>query len=184
MLRSRWPIREIYGKKLGIIGYGAIGKRVSEIAKAFGMKVLISRIPARTYSKKEKMTRLSFNEVVRLSDVITIHAPLTPLTQGLISASVIRKIKKGAFLINMSRGGIVDEKALRSALESGHLGGAAADVLTEEPPPRNHVLLGAPNFLLTPHVAWASQEARARLIHEIALNIKAFQRGKRRNRVV
>jgi len=180
-LCAGYPIREINGKTLGIIGYGHIGKRVAQIAKAFGMKVLVARIPGRKYH--DKISRVSFDAMLRESDFVTIHAPLTDLTRNLISEQVMRKMKRSAFLINMARGGIVDEKALRKALESGRLAGAASDVLTVEPPPLNHVLLGAPNFLATPHAVWASLEARRRLVHEVALNIKSFQKGRPRNRV-
>lgn len=179
-----YPIREIWGKTLGILGYGAIGRRVAQAAKAFGMKVLVGRTPGKKYPSASKVRRVSFRRVIRESDFLTIHAPLTKLTRNLIDETVIRKMKPGAFLINMARGGIVDEIALRRALVSGRLAGAAADVLTAEPPPRNHPLLGAPNMLLTPHVAWASVEARRRVVREVAQNIKAFQKGKRRNRVV
>ena len=178
-----FPIREIFGKTLGIVGYGKIGRRVAQAAKVLGMRVLAAEIPGRRYSKKEKARRVTWQSVLRQSDFLTLHAPLTPLTQNLINEKALEKMKRGSFLINMARGGLVDEKALHDALRSGHLAGAAADVLSEEPPPKNHVLLKAPNFLLTPHVAWASREARARLVHEMVLNIKAFQQGKRRNRV-
>lgn len=177
-----FTIREIHGKTLGIIGFGAIGRRVAEIAKAFGMKVLAARIPGRKHGAGER--RVPFEKAVRQSDFLTIHAPLTDLTRGLINARVIRMMKKGAFLINMARGGIVDETALARALRTGHLAGAACDVLTVEPPPRSHVLMKAPNLLMTSHVAWASLEARTRLVHEIAMNIRAFQKGARRNRIV
>ncbi|MDD5216716.1 MAG: D-2-hydroxyacid dehydrogenase [Candidatus Omnitrophica bacterium] len=176
-------ITEIRNKTLGIVGYGAIGQRVAAIARAFGMKVLIGRVPGRTYPMREKIRRVNFDYLVRQSDFISIHAPLTPLTHGLFDGKVLRKMKRGSFLVNMARGGIVEEKALRKVLASGHLAGAATDVLTTEPPPPNHVLLKAPNLLLTPHVAWASREARSRLIHEIALNIEAFQKGRWRHRV-
>ena len=179
-----FPIQEIYGKTLGIVGLGKIGRRVAEVAKAFGMKILTAKIPGRNYRERKNVKRGSFNLVVRQSDFLSLHTPLSSLTQNLIDAKVLRKMKPGAFLINMARGGLVDEKALYRALKSGHLAGAAADVLGEEPPPRNHILLKAPNLLLTPHVAWASREARIRLVQEIALNIRAFQRGQRRNRVV
>ncbi len=178
-----FPIMEVHGKTLGIIGYGDIGKRVAEVARALGMKIAVAQIPGRKYTAKEKSGRLSLDEVLKKSDFVTIHAPLTPLTQDLINKERIRKMKPGAFLINMARGGIVNETALRRALDSKKIAGAASDVLTQEPPPENHILIKAPNLLLTPHVAWASLEARTRLVHEIALNIKAFLGGKKRNRV-
>ncbi len=177
-----FPVREISGKVLGIVGYGKIGRRVAQAAKIFGMKVLVAQIPGRRYSAKEKKGRVSWGNFLRQSDFVTLHAPLTPLTQNLIDAKALGKMKKKSFLINMARGGLVNEKALDDALRSGHLAGAAADVLSEEPPPKNHLLLKVPNFILTPHVAWASREARARLVYEMALNIKAFRQGKRRNR--
>lgn len=179
-----FPIKEVSGKKIGILGYGAIGSGVAKVASALGMKVLISQIPGRVYSEKEKKKRLPFEKVVRESDFLTIHTPLTSLTRDLINAKVLRKMKKGACLINMGRGGIVDEQALAAALKSGHLAGAATDVLSQEPPPSSHVLLNAPRLLMSPHVAWASFEARTRLVEEVAKNIQAFLKGKKRNRVV
>lgn len=178
-----FPIMEVYGKTLGIIGYGAIGKRVGQVARSLGMKVTVAAIPGRKYAAFEKSKRVSLDKVLRESDFVTIHAPLTPLTQDLINRERIRKMKRSAFLINMARGGIVNEIALKAALKSKKIAGAATDVLSQEPPPVEHVLLGAPNLLLTPHVAWASLEARARLVREIALNIKAFLGGRKRNRV-
>lgn len=178
-----FPIKEVYGKKLGIIGYGAIGKTVAKIAQALGMQVMVSRIPGRRYSRKEAAGRYSFEQVIRQSDFVTIHAPLSSLTQNLINMRVLGKMKPGAFLINMARGGIVNEKALLKALRSGHLAGAATDVLTQEPPPKNHPLVGAPHLLMTPHVAWASIEARQRLVREVTMNIDSFLKGKKRNRV-
>ena len=178
-----YPNMEVAGKTLGIVGYGTIGKKVAKMARSFGMKVLVSRIPGRRYAKTDK-SRKTFNAVIQSSDFLSLHAPLSPLTQNLINARVIRKMKKGSFIINMARGGIVNERDLAKALRSGHLGGAACDVLSVEPPPANHVLLKAPNFLMTPHIAWGSRESRKRLVDEIILNIRAFQQGKRRNRVV
>lgn len=179
-----FPLQEIHGKTLGIVGYGRIGKKVAKAARAFGMKILVARLPGRRYPEKGRGARVSLDALFHRSDFISLHAPLTPATRNLISARNLARMKRGSFLINMARGGLVDERALARALESGHLAGAAADVLSQEPPPRNHGLLKAPNFLLTPHIAWASREARTRLIEEIARNIRAFLRGKRRNRVV
>lgn len=176
-------IIEVKGKTLGIVGYGAIGRGVARIARSIGMKVLIARIPERRYSAREGRKRVNFLSVMRRADIVSVHTPLTPFTRDLIDQSVLRRMKRGAFLINMARGGIVNEKALYRALKSGHLRGAATDVLTQEPPPRNHILLKAPHLLMTPHIAWASREARKRLLEEIALNVGAFQKGKRRNRV-
>lgn len=179
-----FPVREIHGKTLGIVGYGRIGRRVAQVARAFGMKVRVARIPGKKYPSKEKIHRTDFKSLISQSDFVTLHVPLLPLTRHLMDGRVLAQMKRGAFLINMARGGLVDERALARSLRSGRLAGAASDVLSQEPPPRNHPLLGAPNLLLTPHIAWASREARERLIHEIALNIKAFQAGRKRNRVV
>lgn len=179
-----FSIREISGKKLGILGYGSIGQGVARAAKALGMEVLISKVPGRKYPKTDKVKRLPFDTVLKQSDFVSIHAPLTPLTRGLFSAETIRKMKKGSFLINTARGGIIEEPALLEALKSGHLAGAAADVLSQEPPPLDHILLGAPNMILTPHAAWASLESRTRVVNEVALNIQSFLQGKKRNRIV
>lgn len=177
-------IREVFGKTLGILGYGAIGKRVARIAKVFGMKVLVGKIPGRNYSPGQDVKRLSLAALAAQVDFLSIHAPLTPLTAGLINWRLLCKMKPSACLINMARGGIVNETDLRRALQSGRIAGAATDVLTQEPPPKGHVLLKAPHLLMTPHVAWASREARTRLVAEIAENMRAFLQGKRRNRVV
>jgi glycerate dehydrogenase len=179
---SDFRVSEIHGKTLGIVGYGAIGSRVAEIARAFGMKVLVAGIPGRKYSAREG--RVPLNRVAAGSDFLTVHAPLSSLTRNLIDARILRKMKKTACVVNMARGGIVDEKALARALKTGRIAGAASDVLTQEPPSANHVLLRVPNMLLTPHVAWASFESRKRLVNEIIMNLEAFLKGEKRNRVV
>ncbi len=179
---SDYPLTEIHGKTLGIVGYGAIGKRVGDVAKMFGMKIMPARIPGRKYSGGAK--HLPLQQVAQKADFLSVHAPLSPLTRNLIDARILRKMKKSACVINMARGGIVDEKALAQALKAGRIAGAASDVLTQEPPPKNHVLLGAPNMLLTPHVAWASLESRTRLASEIYKNLEAFLKGRKRNRVI
>lgn len=173
---------EINGKVLGILGYGTIGRRVASVAKSFGMKVLVGKIPAKSY-KAGNVSRVSFQTLVRQSDFLTLHTPLTPLTRDLINAKVLRTMKKGSCLINMARGGIVNEKALAKVLRSGHLRGAATDVLSQEPPEHGNPLLSSPRMLITPHIAWASREARSRLVEEMAENIRAFKAGRRRNRV-
>lgn len=180
---GNYPISEIAGKTLGIIGYGAIGKKMKQVARAFGMKVLVAKIPGRKYSKKEAAARLPLERVMRQADFVTIHAPLTELTRDLIDRPLLRKMKPAAHLINMARGGIVNEKDFAEALKKKWIAGGATDVLTQEPPPLTHPLIKVPHLLLTPHIAWASLEARKRLMREVELNIEAFLKGKRRNRL-
>lgn len=179
-----FPVMEIRNKVLGIIGYGDIGRRVSAIAEVFGMKVLIGRIPGRKYTLAEEKRRVPLAGLYKACDFISVHAPLTPLTRGLIDADAIGRMKKTAFLINVARGGIINEKALFRALKQKRIAGAATDVLSQEPPPKDHPLIGAPGMIMTPHMAWASIEARRRLVKEVYSNIRAFQAGKKRNRVV
>lgn len=177
-------IHEVHGQTLGLIGYGAIGQRVAEVAKALGMQVLTAKIPGRNYGAKDKTTRIPLKTLLRKSDFVSIHAPLTTLTEGLIGKAEFALMKKSAFLINMARGGIVNESALLEALKKKRIRGAALDVLAKEPPAADCPLLRVPNLLITPHVAWASVEARTRLVQEIAQNIQAFQKGRKRNRIV
>lgn len=176
-----YPFQEIAEKTLGIIGYGTIGRRVAEIGKVFGMKILIAAIPGREYPGRQKRTALP--DFLKRADFISIHAPLTPLTWNLLGEKELKLMKKSAFVVNMARGGIIDEKALSAALRKKWIRGAACDVLTEEPPSSRHPLLRTPNLLLSPHVAWASRESRERLIRETIKNIEAFLKNKKRNRV-
>jgi len=177
-------IQEVCGKTLGLIGYGAIGRRVAVVAKALGMKVLVAKIPGRQYAGQSAAGRVSLNVLLEKSDYVSIHAPLSSLTKDLIGKAQLDKMKKTAFLINMARGGIVNESALVEALTKKKIGGAALDVLAKEPPDSQCELLKAPRVLITPHVAWASIEARKKLVMEIAENIRAFQKGRKRNRIV
>ncbi len=178
------PFFELAGKTLGVVGYGTIGQRVAAVAGSLGMKVLIAKLPGRAYSGKDAKERLPLASVLKASDFLTIHTPLSDLTRDLIGKREIGLMKKSAFLLNMARGGIVNESALAVALKSRKIAGAASDVLTCEPPPRGHVLYNAPNLLLTPHIAWASFEARTRLVQEVASNITSFEKGGKRNRLV
>lgn len=177
------PNMEIKGKTLGLLGFGAIGKKVAKLARAFQMKILIGKIPGKTYSKTETK-RVSFDRLLKQSDFLSIHAPLSPLTRNLISETELNKMKKGAVIINMARGGIVNERALAKALIKGHLAGAALDVLEEEPPSPKNPLFGISNLVLTPHIAWGSLESRQRLVDEMGKNIRAFTRHQKRNRLV
>lgn len=176
------PIREIAGQTLGIVGYGTLGRAVAEVAHAFGMETIV----AKSLSGSNDEGRVSLDELLARSDVVSLHCPLTDATRNLVGARELSRMKRDALLINTARGGIVDEAALADALRRGVIAGAGVDVLTREPPPTDHPLLASdiPNLILTPHVAWASREARQRLANEIAVNITTFLRGEERNRVV
>ena len=175
-----FPIRELNGKTLGIVGYGELGQAVAKVAEAFGMRVVIAEHPGVV----QRGGRVALAELLPQVDVLSLHVPLTPETRGLIGAEELRAMKRGAVLINTARGGIVHEAALAEVLRSGHLGGAGVDVLSEEPPDDNPLLAaGIPNLIVTPHIAWASRESRQRLLNEVAVNIKAFLAGRPRNLV-
>jgi len=176
-----YPIRELSGKRMGIVGHGDIGRAVEKIATAFGMQVLIA---ARDRSDT-RTSRLPLHEMLPLVDVLSVHVPLLAETQDLIGARELTMLRPDAVIINCARGGIVNERALADLLRAGRLGGAGVDVLSEEPPVNGNPLLepGIPNLIVTPHIAWASHEARQRVIHEMADNVAAFRRGQLRNRV-
>lgn len=177
-----YPIRELDGKVLGIVGYGELGRAVAEAARAFGMDV---RIAARPGGEDRRSGRVPLDTLLAEADVLSLHCPLTEHTRNLIGARELGLMKSDALLINAARGGIVDEPALARALRDGAIGGAGVDVLTEEPPRHGNPLLDEDllNLLVTPHVAWASRESRQRLVDEVARNIEAFRRGESRNRV-
>ena len=167
------PFIELTGKTLGIIGMGAIGQRVARIAAAFGMKVIYFSTSGTGHCKE--WPSVSLDTLLRESDAVSIHAPLNERTAGLIGAEELKRMKPSAFLINMGRGGIVDEDALVRAVDNGTIAGAALDVYTEEPLPLEHPLLYSTRmerFRFTPHTAWASVEARGRLVAGIAANIE------------
>ncbi|KEA62042.1 D-3-phosphoglycerate dehydrogenase [Marinobacterium lacunae] len=173
-----YPIVEVEGRTLGIVGHGALGQAVGRLAEALGMRVIVS---ARIGSDDVPEGRVAFGDVVEQADVISLHCPLNDDTRNLFDADVLARMKPGAFLINAARGGIVNEQALSDALRSGHLGGAAVDVLTEEPPRNGNVLFAddIPNLILTPHCAWGSFGARSRIIEQTAENIHAYLDGRR-----
>ena len=192
VLKGRWqeagqfcffdhPIRDLAGSTLGVIGDGVLGKAVADLGKAFGMRVLFS-----DYKGTTGMGPLytPFEQVLRQSDVITLHTPLIPTTRNMIGAAEFAVMERRPLLINTARGGLVDEDALAEALREGRLAGAAFDVATIEPPPKDHVLmrlLETPNFILTPHVAWASREAIQSLADQLVDNVDAFVAGKPKN---
>ena len=165
---------ELYGKTIALVGYGHIGRAVARIAHAFGMRVLAC---TRTPQTDENTTFLPLEEMLPLADIVSVHCPLTPQTECLLNANTLRLCKHGAFLVNTARGAVVDEVALRHALESGQLGGAGIDVLETEPMPTHCPLLGAPNCLITPHVAWAPIATRRRLLRIVEENLRHFQDG-------
>lgn len=174
---SLTPLVELSGLTLGVFGYGAIGKRVVEIAHAFGMNVVI-------HSRTRQAGDARFverDELLARADIVSLHLPLTPETRHLINAPALLRMKPGAILINVARGGLLDERAVRAALDSGHLGALGVDVLSEEPPREDHPLIRAPRTRVTPHHAWASQAARARLLHRTAQNIRGFLAGEPEN---
>ena len=173
------PIRDIAGSTMGIVGYGAIGRAIGQRALALGMRVI-------AHDAVPEEGLVDFETILRDSDVITLHAPLTEQTRNMIGAAELARMKPGAILINTARGGLVDEQALADALRAGRIGGAGIDVLTEEPPRHGNVLLDPdiPNLIVTPHVAWASEEAMQILADQLTGNIEAFMAGTPRNVVV
>ncbi|MEM6321364.1 MAG: D-2-hydroxyacid dehydrogenase [Bacteroidota bacterium] len=179
---SYWksPMTELSGKIMGIYGYGKIGEQVAKIALAFGMKVMAVRKSNRQPVNKE-VQLVSLKKLWQDSDVISLHAPLTATNKGIINQSVLKQMKPSAYLINTGRGGLVNEMDLKNALNEGRITGAGLDVLSQEPPPKDHLLVGVKNCVITPHQAWATKESRNRLIEIVAENIRAFLAGKPQN---
>lgn len=170
-----YPLTEISGKKLGILGNGAIGSKVARIASAMGMEVT-------AYSPSKNSPEIK-EKIIRESDIISLNCPLKKDNEKMINAETIGKMKKGVWIINTARGGLVDEQAVSDALHSGQIGYFCADVVSREPILGTNPLLHAPNVMLTPHIGWAPYEARVRLMDITAENLKAFQNGERKNRV-
>lgn len=177
------PLNDLHGSTLGIFGYGHIGQAVARIAEAFGMKVLVAEHKNATAIRAG---RVPFDEMLEEADAVTLHCPLMPETRNLIGEPELRRMKPSAILLNLARGGVVDEAALAQALREKRIAGAGVDVLTAEPPRAGNPLLevAGPNCIVTPHVAWASQQSLVRLAEEIVRNIEAFYRGESRNRIV
>ena len=170
---------EVYGKTLGIIGYGAIGKAVEKAAEGLGIKVLIYTRTVRDDNSKF----VDLDTLLKNSDIISMHCPLNEQSREMMNKESFSKCKDGAFFINTARGGVVDEQALRDALVSGKLSGAAIDVLTSEPMPSDCVLFDAPNIVITPHTSWAPLTTRERLLDIVCDNIGAFLEGNPQNNV-
>ncbi|MCB9339129.1 MAG: D-2-hydroxyacid dehydrogenase [Lewinellaceae bacterium] len=176
------PTTELAGKIIGIYGLGQIGRKVAQIALAFGMEVLSHhKHPLR--DKMHGVAFTTFEEMLQRSDVITLHAPLTVENEGIINRTSLSKMKPTAILINTGRGGLIVEQDLKDALEDGRIAGAGLDVLSEEPPKDGNILIGVPNCIITPHNAWATKESRARLLEESVLNVEAFLAGRPRNEI-
>ena len=171
------PISLLSGKTLGIIGFGRIGFAVAEIANAFKMRVLAFSPHTNTYDGFGKVEFCSLERLVAESDFVTLHCPLTESTSGMVNKAFLEKMKKTAYLINTSRGGVVNENDLAEALENGTIAGAGLDVLSAEPPKGGNVLIGAKNCLITPHIAWASLEARTKLLNIFLENVESFVKG-------
>lgn len=168
-----YPVRELSGLTLGIIGYGVLGQAVAAIAKAFGMHIIAADLPGRS-SPAVGVSRLPLEQFLRQADIVSLHCPLVDNTYHLISSHELRLMKTDALLINCARGSIVDEQALAYALTNGEIAGAALDVLSQEPPPKDHILLtGAiPNLIVTPHCAWGAKDARQRLVDQAGQHLR------------
>ena len=170
-----FPIIELAGKTLGIVGYGELGQAVAHLAKAFGMKIMIGALPNRPMVAE----RVAFSEMLAQVDFLSLHCPLTDETRDLLNHESLAQMKASAFVINCARGGVVNETALAEALKLGTIAGAATDVLTVEPPKQGNVLLdpSIPNLIITPHSAWGSVDARQRIVQQLVENVEAFKAG-------
>lgn len=180
-----FPIESLTGKTLGIIGYGELGQAVAKMAEQFGMNILIAQSITGSMQDSHRDGRTKLEDLLKHSDIISLHCPLTEQTRNLIGKNEFTLMKKSAFLINTARGGIVNELALLEALQNNQIAGAALDVLTEEPPIHSHTLLETdlPNLIITPHIAWGTRQARQCLLEKIAANIKTWLAGKVSNQV-
>ncbi|MFB4393588.1 MULTISPECIES: 2-hydroxyacid dehydrogenase [unclassified Pseudomonas] len=170
-----FPIVELEGKTLGLLGHGELGGAVARLAEAFGMRVLSGQIPGRPV----RAERLPLDELLPQVDALTLHCPLNEHTRHMIGARELALLKPGALVVNTARGGLIDEQALADALRNGHLGGAATDVLSVEPPVNGNPLLAAdvPRLIVTPHSAWGAVESRQRIVGQLAENAQAFLAG-------
>jgi glycerate dehydrogenase len=175
------PLTELDGKTLGLIGFGRIGQAFARIAQALGMKVVVFDKAVNPALESETLKYVNLDELYATADVISLHCPLFPDTQGMINKEAIARMKPGVMLINTSRGPLINEQDLADALAAGRVAGAAVDVLSCEPPKPDNPLLSAPNCLVTPHIAWATKEARERLMGIAVDNVVAFKKGTPQN---
>lgn len=180
-----YPIRELSAMTIGIVGHGDLGSGVADTARHFGMQVLVARRRGAAAADGDGDGRVDFDELLKRADVISLHCPLTGDTRNLIGQRELSLMKKTAILVNTARGGLVDSAALAAALDEGRIGGAAIDVLPQEPPVDGDPLLDcrSPNLIVTPHIAWGTREARQNGLNQLAECIAAFQRGDRMNRI-
>jgi glycerate dehydrogenase len=172
-----YPLIELDGKTMGIIGFGRIGQATAKLAQAFGMNILTSGSSKKPELESSTCKQVDLEELLAKSDVISLHCPLTPETEGIVNASNISKMKHGAMIINTSRGQLIVEQDLKEALDNGKLAGAALDVVSKEPIDKDNPLLDANNCIITPHIAWASKESRDRLLNTALENLEAFLKG-------
>jgi glycerate dehydrogenase len=177
------PLMELSGKSLGIVGFGAIGRQVARIAAAFGVRVLVNTLHPGKYQQDQHVEFIDVDRLFSEADIISLNVPLTEQTRHLVNTARLARIKQGALLINTGRGQLIDEGAVAEALEEGYLGGYATDVLAIEPPVGDNPLFSAPNCIITPHLAWATCEARQRLLDLTIANIAAFLRDEPQNLV-
>ena len=173
------PQIELAGMTIGIVGFGRIGRATAKLAAAFGMQVLMTS--RSSVDTPDYVRQLELEELLRDSDVVSLHCPLTEETEGLINADRLRLMKRSALLINTSRGPLIDEQALADALRQGEIAGAGLDVLSVEPPAADHPLLGIENCVITPHIAWATRSARSRLLDTVVDNVAAYLAGTPQN---
>ena len=180
-----YPVRELKGKRLGIVGYGTLGRGVADLGRCLGMEILICARPG-SATVGMAADRLHFGSVLEQADVLSLHCPLTSATRGLIGTAELERMKPDAILINTARGGLIDGRALAAALTAGRLGGAGIDVLEQEPPTGDEPLLdpGIPNLILTPHIAWSARESRQRALDQVAENVRDFLAGGKLRRLV
>lgn len=176
-----YPLSELAGKTLGIVGFGNIGKAVAKIANAFEMRVIAFN---RSEKQADGVEFVSFDTLLEQSDIVSVHCPLNSESQDMFDKNAFAKMKKGALFVNTARGGVMVEQDLFDALQSEHLGGAAIDTLKVEPMEEDCILMGAKNCIMTPHIAWAPVETRVRLMNIVADNIRAFLNGTPQNRIV
>ena len=175
------PLTELHGKTFGIFGFGQIGKAVAQIANAFGMRVLATSPHSRDYAGFGSVEFVTLDTLLKESDVISLHCPLTPQTTGLVNEAFLAKMKPTAVLINTSRGPVINEADLAAALNAGRIAGAGVDVLSTEPPKADNPLLSCENCIITPHIAWASLEARTRLMNIFKANVEGYLSGEEIN---